>query len=412
MNFAKFEHIKIDDNRIRKDSTPEKNEELVKSIREIGLLNLPILKRLNEGFQLIAGYRRLSAIQYLNEIGVEILYIGQKVPLGFLPYVAFEELSAEQALEIELQENTIREDLSWQDRVSAIARLHALYKSRDTAWSQKETAESLGMTHLGDKLVLAENISDPDVAAAKTEKEALTIIKKKMEAEFRGSLLGSKPAEEIDLRVGDARELLQELEDGSVHCFLTDPPYGISAGSFGVGEKHTYEDSPVYFKNLLSEVIPVMFKKAAEQAHLFVFCDLRSFAWLHDLCDDFGWIAWNNPFIWHKDVGHVPDANLGPRNEYECILYANKGKRAVSKVVSDVIEIPADKNKRHPAQKPIDLLRFFLALSVMPGDVVCDPFCGSGSIFLATKGFRVTTIGMEKDKDTADTAQVRWLEES
>lgn len=68
---------------------------------------------------------------------------------------------------------------------------------------------------------------------------------------------------------------------------------------------------------------------------------------------------------------------------------------------------PADRDGHHGAEKPVALYEKALALVTSRGDVVLDPFCGSGTTGVAAirTGRRVVLI--ERDEDYAEVARAR-----
>ncbi len=61
----------------------------------------------------------------------------------------------------------------------------------------------------------------------------------------------------------------------------------------------------------------------------------------------------------------------------------------------------------HVAQKPIKLLRALIELTTLPGQIVLDPFCGSGSTLVAAKITNRQYIGFETDPHAAEVARER-----
>lgn len=55
-------------------------------------------------------------------------------------------------------------------------------------------------------------------------------------------------------------------------------------------------------------------------------------------------------------------------------------------------------NKLHPTEKPTELLKFYINNSSNVGDLICDPFAGSGSTLLAAKELDRKYIGYEIDE--------------
>jgi DNA modification methylase len=88
---------------------------------------------------------------------------------------------------------------------------------------------------------------------------------------------------------------------------------------------------------------------------------------------------------------------MGPRRGYELVLYAVKGDRNVNAIVSDVFTADTDENLGHAAQKPVSAYAELLRRSVAAGDLVVDPFCGSGPIFPAAHSLKCKAIGIELD---------------
>jgi site-specific DNA-methyltransferase (adenine-specific) len=62
---------------------------------------------------------------------------------------------------------------------------------------------------------------------------------------------------------------------------------------------------------------------------------------------------------------------------------------------------------KHPTQKPIRLLQALIELTTIKGQLIVDPFCGSGSTLVAAKQLGRDFIGFETDPDHVATAQDR-----
>jgi site-specific DNA-methyltransferase (adenine-specific) len=62
---------------------------------------------------------------------------------------------------------------------------------------------------------------------------------------------------------------------------------------------------------------------------------------------------------------------------------------------------------RHVAQKPVKLLRSLIELTTIPGQLVLDPFCGSGSTLVAAKSAGRAYLGFEIDPDSVKVAKER-----
>lgn len=61
----------------------------------------------------------------------------------------------------------------------------------------------------------------------------------------------------------------------------------------------------------------------------------------------------------------------------------------------------------HPTVKPAALIRWLLQMVTPPGGVVLDPYCGSGTIYLAAEGLDLSVVGIERDPDYVEIALAR-----
>ena len=66
----------------------------------------------------------------------------------------------------------------------------------------------------------------------------------------------------------------------------------------------------------------------------------------------------------------------------------------------------------HPTQKPLKLMELLIELTTQEGDIVIDPFCGSGTTLLAALRLNRQYIGIEKNPDYAAKANLRLEEEA
>ena len=124
MHFLNVDSVIIPPNRQRREFDPRRITDLADSIRHVGLMH-PIVVQ-NDGVTLVAGERRLKAIKSLHFLGQGFKCAGSQVFDGDVPAVKLGELSQVEIYEAELAENTVREDLSWQERAEAVATLQEL----------------------------------------------------------------------------------------------------------------------------------------------------------------------------------------------------------------------------------------------------------------------------------------------
>ena len=258
------------------------------------------------------------------------------------------------------------------------------------------------------EILVAGHLADPEVWAAKNVDEAVKILRRKEDTARRVLL-----AAEIG-RTYSADTAHTVLNEDSVlwlakcpaerfDVICTDPPYGIAADEFGDSGGHTqgahqYKDDYETWKKIVTCLATEGFKVTKPQAHLYCFCDITRFAEAKEIFSAAGWNCFRTPVIWHKPNGNrLPWIDSGPQRKYELILYANKGKKKVTRIYPDLVTYPADENLGHNAQKPIALFTDLLRRSVSPGDSILDPFAGSGPILPAANELKCNAVALEID---------------
>jgi DNA modification methylase len=114
------------------------------------------------------------------------------------------------------------------------------------------------------------------------------------------------------------------------------------------------------------------------------------------------------PLIWNKNgQGNIIGNVDGPRRTYEAILYARRGGRKVQRVGADVLTHSPVRLSRHAAEKPVSLYVELLSFSVLPGQEVLDPCCGTGPVFVAANTLGLIATGIERVEDHCNIARMR-----
>lgn len=416
-NTIELSAIAILPNRQRREFDDVKIQELSDSFVRLGQLQGIVLRRIGENYTLVAGENRMRAAQLTYEMGGSFRYGGVVCPPGHIGFVDIGDLDELTAFEAELDENIRRKDLTWQEHSAAVAKLDALRKMQAAAKQEThsigDTAKEVYGSNTGyshektrKELIVAQHLTNPAIAKAKTVDEAIKILKAEVRREENRQLAATIGAS----FTADSHEVINEncirwlkaCRENVFDVILTDPPYGMGAHSFGDAAgrlqtiDHQYDDSYENWRNLMEVWCPESFRVAKEQAHAYVFCDIDRFAELRELMQKAGWYVFRTPFTVYKtDSGRVPLPEHGPRRQSEWLLYAFKGKKPVNYIAGDVIPCQADANMLHGAQKPVALYQNLLQRSVRPGDSVLDCFAGSGTIIPAAHVLKCKATAIE-----------------
>lgn len=188
----------------------------------------------------------------------------------------------------------------------------------------------------------------------------------------------------------DCLTFLRSLPDASVDLIATDPAYsgmnqhlrfgnGRIVGAYQDPANRRwfaeFHDDPDTYRAFLTECRRVL----REDRHLYLMFDSYSLLTLGALVREFFEVK--NVVVWDKvklGMGHYF------RRRHELIVFAAKGHRKLARRdVPDVWRFPRIHPARYPTQKPVELFEAMLCGSTQPGDLVCDPFVGSGSSAIA-----------------------------
>lgn len=423
MNLIPLNRIHIGD-RLR-EAEPESVARLKADILARGLLH-PIVVGARNGCHLICGLHRYVAIEQIYADGLQFRHEEHMVPRGMIPASHFGELTAEQMLEMEIVENLIRNELTWQEKTRMLALIHK--DTNEGAAKPSVTATARALISAGEKrdpdtvrkeiqkaAVVAEHLDDPQVAKAKTVSEAYAIVSKR--AKTLTASLAAKfltPTQSIHtLLEGDFREHHEQLAGQDFNLVLCDPPYGAEADKWKTKFRdtpHNYDDSLEHALAICSGISRMGMEWTAARANLFMFCAPQYWHLLHRLVEKDGWAPWPRPIIWKKsNEGIRPHGQLGFAYTYETILYATKGGMGLLNSIADVIEVykVSSAVRVHGAQKPVEIYKKLIDITCRAGDKIIDPTAGSGTIFEAAQLTGTIATGCEIEPEYIGLCQTR-----
>ena len=243
---------------------------------------------------------------------------------------------------------------------------------------------------------------------------------------------------------GDSRDMIPRIST-PINCVLTDPPYGMDFQSNNTrlpeskkySQKIEADGDPVAAVDLFHSVMGPIIPKMADQCEIYVFTAwhllelwipaVKDLNWLHpagpytaeegnrnfviDKFDDepdHG-ITLKQMLIWDKGYPGLGDLEANWGCGHEIILYLKKGRRPIPKRRSGIIhvdKIPSGKNI-HPTEKPVALLKELILMSTDPGDLIVDPFSGSGSTSVAAMECGRNSLAFEIDEQYIEPSRAR-----
>ena len=194
---------------------------------------------------------------------------------------------------------------------------------------------------------------------------------------------------------GDCLDILPTLDVGSIDLLLTDPPYGISyspgGGGKGLGKKTFTGKDIVTGDNQPFNPTPLLVFKRA------IMFGANHYA--HLLPPSPTWI------VWDKREG------MSTNDFADCeLIWSNVGgpARLFHHLWSGMMKASEKGVRRvHPTQKPVALMSWLLELYSKPGDMILDPYLGSGTTLVAAKMLGRCGIGIEIEEKYCEIAARR-----
>jgi site-specific DNA-methyltransferase (adenine-specific) len=219
---------------------------------------------------------------------------------------------------------------------------------------------------------------------------------------------------------GDCLEVLGTIEPGSVNCVFVDSPYNIDI-PYGLHYNDTRKRED--FLAWCESWIIASVKTLALDGSMWVLINDESAAEFKLTLERAG-LALRNWVIWYETFGVncTKKFNRTKRHLFYMVrdrkrftfndaavripsarqaVYHDKRANNAGKIMDDVWKIPRVAGRFHerikgvPTQVPLELLRYAIGCSTKPGDLVFDPFCGSGSTGAACVELGRRFLGIE-----------------
>ena len=403
--YRPLSQLRLDPKNPRQHS-PKQIRQIARSITTVGF-NVPVL--IDPQGQVIAGHGRILACQQLGWREV--------------PTICLEHLTEAQARAFMIADNRLTENSSWDE---------PLLGEQLKGLAEVDLNFSLEVTgfEMGEIDVLIEGLApEPEEDPADTfpDPAAGPPVSQLGDLWFLGShrLLCGNALDET------AYALLMEGKQAAM--VFTDPPFNvpIDGHASGLG-RITHRDfvmasgemSDAEFTEFLTQTCTLMARFLTEGGLAYLFMDWRhlgeiltagqmTFTELKNLC------VWNKGaggmgslyrsqhelvFVFkHGTVPHRNNVQLGQYGRYRTNVWSYPGGNSFARDTQE-----GNLNALHPTVKPVALVADALLDASARGDVVLDPFLGSGTTVIAAERTGRTCYGMDLDPRYVDTAIRRW----
>ena len=230
---------------------------------------------------------------------------------------------------------------------------------------------------------------------------------------------------------GDAAQELARLRAGSVDLLIADPPYNLGKDYGNNRDEKDWVAYGTFTRAWLTEAVRVL----KPTGSIYVFMGVRFISKLFGILEDDFQLRFNGWITWHYTQGMGRKTGFSPRHE-DLLCFTKSGQFTFN---LDAVRIPqkyyrernnmnganpgdvwqfshvhycSAEREEHPTQKPEALLERIIRASSNPGDLVVDPFVGSGTTCRVAKVLGRDWVGIELNPDYVAMTKNRLAKDS
>ncbi len=224
----------------------------------------------------------------------------------------------------------------------------------------------------------------------------------------------------IEVINGDALQELANLSSESVDVMIADPPYNLGKDYGNDSDRREFTDYLQFSEKWLAQAHRIL----KSSGTIYVFMGVRFISHIYQMLEDGLKMHFTNWICWHYTQGLGKKRGFSPR--HDDILMFTKSQNYTFNL--DAVRIPqkyyrernnmrganpgdvwqfshihyCNENRQpHPTQKPEGLIERMVLASSNPGDVVVDPFAGSGTTLRVCQQLNRHCLGIEINSDYA-----------
>lgn len=230
---------------------------------------------------------------------------------------------------------------------------------------------------------------------------------------------------------GDAISVMRDFPDDIVDLVIADPPYNLGKDYGNNKDLKAWSEYESFTRDWLNEAIRII----KPTGSLYVFMGVRFISSLFCMLEDDFKLIFNGWITWHYTQGMGRKRGFSPR--HEDILYFTKSENFTFNL--DDVRVPqkyfrkrnnmnganpgdvwqfshvhycSDEREEHPTQKPEALMERIILASSDEGDLVLDPFVGSGTTCRVANVLNRKWIGIDLNPEYVQMSERRLLQTS
>lgn len=218
---------------------------------------------------------------------------------------------------------------------------------------------------------------------------------------------------------GDAIEEMKKIKDASIDLIVTDPPYNLSKDYGNNTDNLSFEEYIEFSRAWIKEAVRVL----KPNGTIYIFMGMKYISYIYSILEQECGLVFNSWITWYYTQGIGKKKGFSPRHDDILMFTKHESKYTFN---LDDIRIPqkfyrsvnnmrganpgnvwefshmhyCNKNRRtHPTQKPEALYERMILASSNEGDLVLDPFLGSGTLLRVCQNINRNAIGIEKNPE-------------
>lgn len=233
----------------------------------------------------------------------------------------------------------------------------------------------------------------------------------------------------IEILQGDALDKLNRLPSESVDLIIADPPYNLNKDYGNKSDSKSFDEYIRFTKDWTKEAVRLL----KPTGTIYVFMGFRFISYLYQILENDNSLFFNNWICWFYTQGIGKKKGFSPR--HDDILMFTKSKdftfnldevrvpqkfyRSINNMrganPGDVWEFShihycQENRQSHPTQKPEGLMERMVLASSNEGDLVIDPFAGSGTTLRVCQQLNRSCIGIELNSEYVEMIKRRLNE--
>ena len=226
--------------------------------------------------------------------------------------------------------------------------------------------------------------------------------------------------------LGDCTKELKKIESNTVDLIIADPQYNVGKDYGNKSDKQDFDEYIAFTKEWLTECHRILKKNGT----IYIFIGFRYISYLYQILEKDLKMNFVNWISWHYTQGIGKTKGFSPRHD-DILMFS---KSASYKFNLDEIRVPqkfyrkvnnmrganpgdvwevshihyCQKNRQeHPTQKPEALVERMVLASSSEGDMVVDPFSGSGTTLRVCQQLNRNAVGIEINPEYVEQTKER-----